>query len=155
MPTSRVTYSDHDGNKLGYIDIDEFSFMVYPKDPKVGKAPKEPLSWSEVFRKLLAAMMIAGTLTMVGCAENPEVQASTQARNLPANYGPIALAAVKASLKDPASCTVLRLSDEPITNGNGRTGVFVDVNAKNSFGGYTGIQPVLVMFKDGQVSGMY
>ena len=92
------------------------------------------------------------TAMLTSCGYDPKVESAKAARNLPANYGPMAVAYVKAHLKDPASCTYLKLSNEPPHSGmSSRTGVFVDVNAKNSFGGYTGIQPVLVIFQDGVI----
>jgi hypothetical protein len=77
----------------------------------------------------------------------------TNAGNLPANYKAVALKAVKEGLKDPDSVKTLRLSSVPPTNvpGFGTTCVFAEVNAKNSFGGYTGIVLVGVYFKDGRV----
>jgi hypothetical protein len=140
---------DNNGHTRGYITLYDSGVEVYMRGKK---EPTRSLSWQEVMLKLLAVVMIAVTLS--SCAESETAQAITDTRNLPANYGAVALATVKAHLKDPASVTTLRLSETPMASGNGMTGVFVDVNAKNSFGGYTGIQPVLVEFKDRQVVGI-
>jgi hypothetical protein len=46
----------------------------------------------------------------------------------------------------------LRLSAiRPFDLPNGTTSVIVEVNAKNSLGGYTGLEPVSVYFKDGKI----
>jgi hypothetical protein len=46
----------------------------------------------------------------------------------------------------------LRLSAiRPFDLPNGTTSVIVEVNAKNSFGGYTGLEPVSLYFKDGEI----
>jgi hypothetical protein len=73
--------------------------------------------------------------------------------NLPANYKTVALKAVKEGLKDPDSVKTLRLSPlAPADMGKlGTTCVFVEVNAKNGFGGYTGNTLVGVYFKNGTV----
>ena len=97
--------------------------------------------------KTLIAILAAALLA--ACATTPEKPTPELLSNLPPNYKAVAAAAVKASLKDPDSLKTLTVGD--ITSGNGKIGVFVYVNAKNSFGGYTGLQPVLVMFKNGRV----
>jgi len=91
------------------------------------------------------------TSMLTSCADDPQMQAASAARNLPANYKSMALAYVKAHLKDPASCTYLQMDNYPPRSNGSGTAVLVLANAKNSFGGYTGIKPILVMFKDGQI----
>jgi hypothetical protein len=85
----------------------------------------------------------------------PAFATRTTAGNLPANYKTVALKAVKEGLKDPDSVKTLRLSSVPPSDVGGLHGVttcvFAEVNAKNSFGGYTGIVLVGVYFKDGRV----
>jgi hypothetical protein len=72
--------------------------------------------------------------------------------NLPANYKTVALKAVKATLRDPDSVKTLRLSpNAPFDLADGSTAVVVAVNAKNGFGGYSGVVPVAVYFKNGRV----
>ena len=72
------------------------------------------------------------------------------------------VAVVKSKLKDPESGKVqigdirrgwLSVPDKPGTSAQLMYGWFVDVqvNARNSFGGYTGFQTWLFMFRDGQV----
>jgi hypothetical protein len=95
--------------------------------------------------KTVIAILAAAVLSACATTGNtPELLS-----NLPPNYKAVAVAAVKKNLKDPDSVKTLRVGD--ITTGNGKIGVFVYVNAKNSFGAYTGEQPVLVMFKNGSV----
>ena len=83
----------------------------------------------------------------------PAFATITNAGNLPPNYKTVAIKAVKEGLKDPDSVKTLRPSSVAPTDvpGFGTTCVFVEVNAKNSFGGYTGIVLVGVYFKDGRV----
>jgi len=93
---------------------------------------------------LTIAMMAA--LTMCTATVNAEPN------NLPANYKGAALAAVKDRLKAPDSVRTLRLSAiRPFDLLDGTTSVIVEVNAKNSFGGYTGLEAVSVYFKDGKI----
>ena len=99
-------------------------------------------------KKMMIAIIAAALLC--SCADT-ETNQAIKTRDLPANYGAVALAAVKSSLKDPDSVRTLQLSPDPINTRGGNTSVMVYVNAKNSFGGYTGVEPVLVLFKNGQV----
>ena len=73
--------------------------------------------------------------------------------DLPHDYNKVALAAVKASLKDPDSLKELHIlaGMPPSDMGRMGTNVFVVVNAKNSFGGYTGRVVVAVVFQAGRV----
>jgi hypothetical protein len=95
---------------------------------------------------IILSMITAAMLT--SCAADPH----QLARNLPANYKTVATNYVMAHLKDSASCTYLRVSDAPpIQTITGFTGVTVWANAKNSFGGYVGISPITVYFKNGAI----
>jgi hypothetical protein len=107
--------------------------------------------------KTMIAILAAALLCSCATAPTPEPLS-----NLPANYKTVALEAVKQSLRDPDSVKVLRLSSlapTPVGPRNaggvdgpvGATCVFVECNAKNGFGGYTGITTVGVFFKDGKV----
>jgi hypothetical protein len=97
-------------------------------------------------KKLMLTMAMMAALKV--CATM--VNAGTN--NLPANYKAAALVAVKHRLKDPDSVRTLRLSPVcPFDLPNGTTSVIVEVNAKNSFGGYTGLEAMSVYFKDGKI----
>jgi hypothetical protein len=76
--------------------------------------------------------------------------------NLPVNYKAVALAAVKRNLKDPDSLRTLRLAPmAPSAGLGGTTNVFVVVNAKNGFGGYTGDMMVVVAFRGGSITDVF
>jgi hypothetical protein len=101
--------------------------------------------------------IIAAALVCSFANATPPWQQPADMSNLPANYKKIALAAVKRSLKDPDSVKTLRLYLEmpPSPLPGGATAVYVVVNAKNGFGGYTGDSLIVVAFKGGSVSDVF
>jgi hypothetical protein len=58
---------DQDDKALGYVEVDQSGLDVYPKH---AKKPSRRLDWSAAFQKLLAVVMIAASLVMMGCAGN-------------------------------------------------------------------------------------
>lgn len=106
-------------------------------------------------KKLMTVIAISAVaLCAAEAGSRADKDAAVLKRDLPPNYGKIALAAVKARLKDPDSVKVLRLSAKPPEPSRGSrpgTVVWVECNAKNSFGGYTGVQPILVLFHNGVI----
>jgi hypothetical protein len=68
-----------------------------------------------------------------------------------AHYEAKALGAVRNSLKDPDGARGLRLAPLAPLIGDTTALIFVIVNAKNSFGGYTGERLYAVSFKGGHV----
>jgi hypothetical protein len=107
--------------------------------------------------KTLTMTIIAATLLCSSSNATPPWMKPADMSNLPANYKTIALAAVKKSLKDPDSVKTLRISEtmQPSPLPGGSTGVYVEVNAKNSFGGYTGLSLVVVQFKAGKIVDLF
>jgi len=99
-------------------------------------------------------LTVAGIFLLAGCAtqgDTPIALSQAEAR--------VALVAEKARLwKDPASIQDAKIG-QPYSCIGGLyhlatppdTCVCVEVNAKNSFGGYTGLKPSVVMFSRGKI----
>ena len=106
-------------------------------------------------KQMMIAIIATALLCSYANATRPWQQPANMS-NLPANYKAVALAAVKRSLKDPDSLKTLRLYSEmpPSPLPGGATAVYVVVNAKNSFGGYTGDMLVVVAFSGGRHRGI-
>ena len=107
-------------------------------------------------KQMMIAIIATALLCSYANATPPWLQPANMS-NLPANYKAAALAAVKRSLKDPDSLKTLRLYSEmpPSSLPGGATAVYVVVNAKNSFGGYTGDSLVVVSFKGGSITDVF
>lgn len=68
----------------------------------------------------------------------------------PPNYPQLAADAVRAALRDPSSVRDA-MRTPPFEGYFGTVNVCVRMNAKNAFGGYTGPQVMVVMFKGDRV----
>ncbi|MNR13177.1 hypothetical protein D3C85_1295700 [compost metagenome] len=104
-----------------------------------------------MFRRLATAALITTTLTVMGCTSSP-VDPSKVALgdygDFPTNYQETVIGYFQQTLKDPYSAQYKfgtpykgYLRDAPINGGEPTVfGYIVDcsVNAKNSYGGYTG-----------------
>lgn len=110
----------------------------------------------------MALALAAGLLA--GCAGTPpnapesatHARAAEPAAPTPADYRKATAGALRATLKDPGSVRSPQISPPgPTLLGAARGGptatVCVRMNAKNSFGGYTGIQDTAVVFQHGAV----
>ena len=114
---------------------------------------------------LLAALVVASSITMVGCAPKPPSQVAISSANygtLPNDYQQKIKNHMASILKDPESA---RYAFEPPFKGYSQDGslaptsggvmygqiVGVQVNAKNSYGGYTGNQLYVFMFSNGMM----
>lgn len=78
-------------------------------------------------------------------------------RNVPPNYRQIVAAEMHRTLKDPYSVRDAEISMPQegfvgLLNGGGAPVVCARYNAKNSFGGYTGIQHTAYVFRDSRIS---
>jgi len=116
-------------------------------------------------RVLLAAIVISSSVLMVGCAPKPPSQVAISSADygtLPNDYQQQIKNHMASVLKDPESA---RYTFEPPFKGYSQDGslsptsggvrygqiVGVQVNAKNSYGGYTGNQLYVFMFSDGVI----
>ncbi|WP_410707004.1 hypothetical protein [Citrobacter braakii] len=115
-------------------------------------------------RKLMSAfMLIASAVAISGCAPKPPSQmqiSSASYGSLPANYQEQIKNHMNSILKDPESA---RYTFQPTFKGYSQDGSMSDssggvrygyvapvlVNAKNSYGGYTGNQQYVFMFSGG------
>lgn len=114
-----------------------------------------------IITKFLVGVAIASSLS--GCAYNPS---SVDVTN--ADYGLPPSDGYKNQIEQDISKTLLDpdsakyIFDAPckfwISTGNDKTGmqygyfIGVTVNAKNSFGGYTGYQPIGVIWRNGNIN---
>lgn len=113
----------------------------------------------------LIAALAASSVLMVGCAPKPPSQVAISNADygtLPADYQQQIKSHMASILKDPESA---RYSFEPPFKGYSQDGslsstsggvmygqiVGVQVNAKNSYGGYTGNQLYVFMFSNGMM----
>lgn len=112
---------------------------------------------------LLAAVLAASSFVIAGCAPKPPSQVAISTANygtLPTDYQQQIKNHMTSILKDPESA---RYTFEPPFKGYSQDGslsstgggvtygqvVGVQVNAKNSYGGYTGNQLYVFMFSNG------
>ncbi len=112
---------------------------------------------------LLAAVLAASSFVIAGCAPKPPSQVAISTANygtLPTDYQQQIKNHMTSILKDPESA---RYTFEPPFKGYSQDGslsstgggvtygqvVGVQVNAKNSYGGYTGNQLYVFMFANG------
>jgi hypothetical protein len=106
-------------------------------------------------------LTVIAALFLVGCettSERNSAFASNDPGPKPENHEQMIREWILPRLKDPESA---RLRFEPLTNGRYRSSGFspwvycwhakVWVNAKNSYGGYTGEQPYWFSIRDGQI----
>lgn len=118
---------------------------------------------------IVLATVVICSVGLVGCASGPPTAKELAA----ADYGSSitqsdaeskAKAFLRGTLKDPSSAeydwgTVQRgyVRTAPIEGGKLIWGYKLDaqINAKNSFGGYTGFKPYVFMFKNGQLEGVW
>jgi len=113
--------------------------------------------WGMKPKMILALLM---TATLGGCnTSEPAATAAALATDVPQDYRQAALAAVRKSLKDPDSAKDIEISTPktgfvPYRSFSGSV-VCVRLNAKNSFGGYTGTAPFSVAFSNGKVIDVY
>lgn len=106
-------------------------------------------------RKLLA---LIATL-LAGCASappSPVELANADYGPFPKNYQSLIVAHMKAVLKDPDSARFGFVqapvkSWYPLNRKSFGWAVCVGVNAKNSYGGYTGTQPSYFLIKNGEI----
>ena len=117
--------------------------------PKQVVPQSDPITGSNVIARVPSAQEVASADYGGPAPSRQQVQSQVAA-------------VVKSKLKDPESGKVqigdirrgwLSVPDKPGTSAQLMYGWFVDVqiNARNSFGGYTGFQTWLFMFRDGQV----
>lgn len=118
--------------------------------------------------KLLASLFgLALVLALVGCVNVPRAQLEAEVArigygdDLAPGYEEKVKAAMELRLKDPASA-IYRFGD-PYKNWQTKAAIDggqldkvgwcvpVLINAKNSYGGYTGFQPYRVWFRDNRV----
>lgn len=103
--------------------------------------------------KLLTAVAIVATLTACQTAPAAEPQ------RVPPNYRALAASLVRVSLKDPYSVRDAQISSPTTLSGmliGGRKpGVCVILNARNGFGGYTGLQSFSIAFDRGRAIGPF
>jgi len=92
-----------------------------------------------------------------GCETTASTPDNTaMAARVPVDYREKASAYLRRTLKDPYSVRDAQITEPAVifvglVNGGTAPGVCVQMNAKNSFGAYTGIQVTAVVFRDGQV----
>jgi hypothetical protein len=99
-----------------------------------------PQQEKENMKKVITLMVIALLCAVANAAPG----------NSLAHYKADALIAVKKSLKDPDSARGLRLAPIPPAVADNKVVVFVIVNAKNGFGGYTGDTLFFALFEPGR-----
>lgn len=107
--------------------------------------------------KLSKLLILFALIVLSGC----ETSASTPgnaaiAARVPVDYREKVSVYLKRTLKDPYSVRDAQITEPAVifvglVNGGTAPGVCVQMNAKNSFGAYTGIQAAAVVFRDGQV----
>ena len=114
-------------------------------------------------RKLIIVGTVVAGLALGGCVTWQVPPETASYGQMPVAYEASVRAAMENYLKDPASAIyrfgkpVRAYSNYGWAEAHGAqvewTGylVKVEVNAKNSFGGYVGYQPYLVLFKDNAV----
>lgn len=114
-------------------------------------------------RKLFTAFVLAAILSGCGIAYESNKRALLKDPNLdygpppPADYQDIEKQAILGFLKDPESARFkfYEPRKEIVMQGMGKAVTAwvtkVDVNAKNSYGGYVGFTPYLYAWKDGKV----
>lgn len=94
----------------------------------------------------------ATALAVAGCQTTGQ-GAQDLAAQIPTNYRAQIAAYLKQTLKDPYSVWDAEISEPTTLFGGDVPGVCVRMNAKNSFGGYVGIQTTSISFRDGVVRG--
>lgn len=110
--------------------------------------------WAGIIAITLALITVA--LCVAGCARNAEnrsISGDTSAA-VPSNYRDLVSSAMRSSLKDPYSVRDAQISEPTqmwvgLFNGGTMPTVCVRLNAKNSFGAYTGVQTQVFMFRNG------
>ncbi|AHJ10729.1 hypothetical protein P106B_46 [Rhizobium phage vB_RglS_P106B] len=105
-------------------------------------------------RKLLVT---AALVAVTACQSVPPPKPGKV--SIPGNYRLVAAYAVRNTLKDPYSVRDAVIS-QPLTLsglliGGRKPGVCVMLNAKNSFGGYTGVQGFTIPFEGAAPVGVY
>jgi hypothetical protein len=114
---------------------------------------------------LFPVLVLGFVMGLVGCADVPptpqQVASIGYGSPLPANYKVIIQDYLNTHLKDPFSAVVTWryapvqtwIRNAPMQGSQLILGwkVVCDVNAKNSFGAYTGFKPYLFMIRDGAV----
>jgi hypothetical protein len=101
-----------------------------------------------------ASLMLSGCETTTNTPEN-----TVMVTQIPKDYRAQAVAYFKRTLKDPYSVRDAQITEPAVifvglVNGGKAPGVCVQMNAKNSFGAYTGMETFAVAFRNGQLLGV-
>lgn len=97
--------------------------------------------------------LIAALAALTACTQTTANQTSA-ANDVPPNYRALAAAKLRETLKDPYSVRDASISEPTsgfvgLLNGGSASMVCVRLNSKNSFGAYTGISEMAVIFRGG------
>jgi hypothetical protein len=110
---------------------------------------------TRTFAPLIAALSVAGCMATAGTPDTEALAKAddpgVRAKNMPDNYRQLVAADLHKTLKDPRSIQDAEISP-PLKNSSEGTSVCVRLNAKNSYGGYTGIKSYTFFFRDKALS---
>ncbi|MBY3183349.1 hypothetical protein HFO24_16985 [Rhizobium laguerreae] len=110
--------------------------------------------------QLKIAFFLALSVCLSSCETTaPTAENLAKVAQIPPNYKDQTVAYFKRTLKDPYSIRDAQITDPTVifvglVNGTSAPGVCVQMNGKNSFGAYTGIQFYAVAFKNGALFGV-
>lgn len=119
--------------------------------------------WRPRNRAATAALIVIGATLLSGCATAPTTQelASADYGEPPRNYEVVIHQYFDSTLKDPASVQYKEITvpqrdwirDAPVEGFKMHFGWMVraTINAKNSYGGYTGFQTYIFLFRGEQL----
>ncbi len=103
------------------------------------------------------SILLASLLALAGCETTaPTSENKAKVAAIPGDYRQQTVAYFKNTLKDPYSVRDAQITKPTVifvglVNGTSAPGVCVKMNAKNSFGAYTGSEAFAVAFRDGKI----